>query len=300
MLVYAFTWTEFAQQLAAGILEGAIYAGLALAIVIIYRSTRVINFAQGEMATFTTFIAWSLMNHGLSFWTAFPIVLGIAFAGGVAIERIVIRPIEDAPVLTIVIVTLGLALLLNGLTSVIWGGANRQFHGPFSTRTIDVGGVPISVQDIGIVLVSIGLVVLLALFFRLTKLGLALRAAAVNPDSSRLVGIRVGWMLALGWGIAAVLGAVAGMMIAPVVFLDPNMMQTILLYAFAAAVLGGLDSPIGAVVGGILLGVTITLLGRYVGFIGSTLKLPAALLLILVLLLVRPGGLFGRVAVRRV
>jgi branched-chain amino acid transport system permease protein len=300
MPLAAFTWTEFAQQLAAGIREGAIYAGLALAIVIIYRSTRVINFAQGEMATFTTFIAWSLMNHGLSFWTAFPIVLAIAFAGGVTIERVVIRPVEDAPVLTIVIVTLGLALLLNGLMSVIWGGENRQFHGPFSTRTIDVGGVPISVQDIGIVAVSVGLVALLALFFRFTKIGLALRAAAVNPESSRLAGIRVGWMLALGWGIAAVLGAVAGMMIAPVVFLDPNMMQTILLYAFAAAVLGGLDSPLGAVVGGILLGVTITLLGRYVGFIGSTLKLPAALLLILVLLLVRPGGLFGRVAVRRV
>ena len=300
MVVAAFTWTEFAQQLAAGIREGAIYAGLALAIVIIYRSTRVINFAQGEMATFTTFIAWSLMNHGLSFWTAFPIVLAIAFTGGVAIERIVIRPVEDAPVLTIVIVTLGLALLLNGLTSVIWGGANRQFHGPFSTRTIDVAGVPVSVQDIGIVLVSIGLVALLALFFRFTKVGLALRAAAVNPDSSRLVGIRVGWMFALGWGIAAVLGAVAGMMIAPVVFLDPNMMQTILLYAFAAAVLGGLDSPIGAVVGGLLLGVTITLLGRYVGFLGSTLKLPAALMLIFIVLLVRPSGLFGRVAVRRV
>jgi len=300
VVVAAFTWTEFAQQLAAGIREGAIYAGLALAIVIIYRSTRVINFAQGEMATFTTFIAWSLMNHGLSFWTAFPIVLAIAFTGGVAIERIVIRPVEDAPVLTIVIVTLGLALLLNGLTSVIWGGANRQFHGPFSTRTIDVAGVPVSVQDIGIVLVSIGLVAVLALFFRFTKVGLALRAAAVNPDSSRLVGIRVGWTFALGWGIAAVLGAVAGMMIAPVVFLDPNMMQTILLYAFAAAVLGGLDSPLGAVVGGILLGVTITLLGRYVGFLGSTLKLPAALMLILIVLLVRPSGLFGRVAVRRV
>jgi branched-chain amino acid transport system permease protein len=299
-IVAAFTWTEFAQQLAAGIREGAIYAGLALAIVIIYRSTRVINFAQGEMATFTTFIAWSLMNHGLSFWAAFPIVLLIAFTGGVAIERTLIRPIENAPVLTIVIVTLGLALALNGLMYLIWGGATYQFKGPFSTRTIDVGGVPISVQDIGIVVVSIVLVVVLGLFFRFTKLGLALRAAAVNPESSRLVGVRVGWMLALGWGIAAVLGAVAGMMIAPVVFLDPNMMQTILLYAFAAAVLGGLDSPLGAVVGGILLGVTITLLGRYVGFIGSTLKLPAALLLILVLLLVRPGGLFGRVAVRRV
>ena len=300
MLVAMFTWTEFGQQLAAGIREGAIYAGLALALVIIYRSTRVINFAQGEMATFTTFIAWSLMNHGLTFWAAFPIVLAIAFAGGVVIETALIRPLANANVLTMVMVTLGLALLLNGLMSVIWGGGNRQFRGPFSTRTIDVGGVPISVQDIGVVVVSLALVVVLGLFFRFTKLGLALRAAALNPDSSRLVGVRVGWMLALGWGIAAVLGAVAGMMNAPIVFLDPNMMQTILLYAFAAAVLGGLDSPIGAVVGGILLGVTITMLGRYVGFIGSTLKLPASLLLILLVLLVRPGGLFGRVAVRRV
>jgi branched-chain amino acid transport system permease protein len=300
MLLAAFTWTEFAQQLAAGIREGSVYAGLALALVIIYRSTRVINFAQGEMATFSTFIAWSLMNQGLSFWAAFPIVLAIAFTGGVAVERIIIRPVENASVLTIVIITLGLALLLNGLMSMIWGGQNRQFHGPFSTRTIDLGGVPISVQDIGIVVTSLALVVLLALFFRYTKLGLALRAAAVNPESSRLVGVRVSWMLALGWGIAAVLGAAAGMMIAPVVFLDPNMMQTILLYAFAAAVLGGLDSPLGAVVGGIVLGVTITLLGRYVDFIGSTLKLPAALMLILVLLLVRPAGLFGKVAVRRV
>jgi branched-chain amino acid transport system permease protein len=252
------------------------------------------------MATFTTFIAWSLMNHGLSFWAAFPIVLAIAFAGGVAIETTIIRPVADAPMITIVIVTLGLALLLNGLMSLIWGGANRQFNSPFSTRTFDLGGVPISVQDVGIVAVSIVLVVVLGLFFRYTKLGLALRAAALNPDSSRLVGVRVSWMLALGWGIAAVLGAVAGMMIAPIVFLDPNMMQTILLYAFAAAILGGLDSPVGAVVGGLLLGVTMTLLGRYVGFVGSTLKLPTALFLILVVLLVRPAGLFGRVAVRRV
>jgi branched-chain amino acid transport system permease protein len=300
MLVATFTWTEFAQQLTSGIREGAIYASLALALVIIYRSTRVINFAQGEMATFTTFVAWSLMNRGLSFWATFPIVLAIAFAGGVTIERVLIRPVENASVVTVVILTLGLALVLNGLTFLIWGGGNRQFMGPFSTRTIDVGGVPISVQDIGIVVVSLVLVVVLALFFRFTKLGLALRASALNPDSSRLVGIRVGWMLAIGWGLAAVLGAVAGMMIAPIVFLDPNMMQTILLYAFAAAVLGGLDSPVGAVVGGLLLGVTITLLGRYVGFVDSALKLPTALFLILLVLLVRPAGLFGRVTVRRV
>jgi branched-chain amino acid transport system permease protein len=300
MLVGAFTWTEFAQQIAAGIRQGAIFAGLALALVIIYRSTRAINFAQGQMATFTTFIAWSLMNQGLSFWEAFPIVLLIAFAGGIAIERTIIRPVENQPVITVVIVTLGLAVLLTGLMSLIWGGGNRPFRGPFSTRTIDVGGVPISVQDIGIVAVSFALVALLALFFRFTKLGLGLRAAALNRDSSELVGVRVGWMLAFGWGLAAVLGAVAGMMVAPVLFLDPNMMQTILLYAFAAAVLGGLDSPLGAVVGGILLGLTITLLGRYVGFIGEALKLPTALLLILLVLLVKPNGLFGRVSERRV
>jgi branched-chain amino acid transport system permease protein len=295
-----FTWTEFGEQVVAGLASGAIYGSLALAIVIIFRSTRVVNFAQGEMATFTTFISLSLMNQGLSFWAAFPLVLAIAFLGGVVIERTVIRPVENGPVLTIVIVTLGLALLLNGLMSMIWGGATRQYDGPFSARTIDAGGVHISIQYIGIVSVSLASVVALALFFRFTKLGLGLRAAALNPSSSRLVGVRVGWMLALGWGLAAVLGAVAGMMIAPLVSLDPNMMQAILLYAFAAAVLGGLDSPTGAVVGGLLLGVTITLLERYVGFIGSTLKLPAALLLILVFLLVRPSGMFGRVAVRRV
>ena len=299
-MVSVFTWTELGEQVVAGLASGAIYGSLALAIVIIYRSTRVVNFAQGEMATFTTFISLSLMNHDLSFWAAFPLVLAIAFAGGIAIERTVIRPVENAPVLTIVIVTLGLALLLNSLMNVVWGGGSRQYEGPFSARTIDAGGVHISIQYIGIVCVSLASVIVLALFFRFTKLGLGLRAAALNPSSSRLVGVRVGWMLALGWGLAAVLGAVAGMMIAPLVSLDPNMMQAILLYAFAAAVLGGLDSPAGAVVGGLLLGVTITLLERYVGFIGSTLKLPAALLLILLFLLVRPAGLFGRVAVRRV
>jgi branched-chain amino acid transport system permease protein len=296
----AFTWSEFAEQVAAGLASGAVYASLALALVLIYRSTGAINFAQGEMATFTTFIAWSLMNHGLGFWAAFPIVLAIAFAGGVAIERTLIRPFERAPVLTIVIVTLGLALLLNGVMSQIWGGGDRTFNGGFSTRTVKFAGAHISIQYIGMVGVLVALVVLLTLFFRFTKLGLAMRASALNPDSSRLVGVRVGWMLALGWGLAAAVGAIAGMMIAPIESLGPNMMQVILLYAFAAAVLGGLDSPVGAVVGGLVLGLVITLLGRYVDYIGQTLKLPVALLLILALLIVRPGGLFGRVAARRV
>jgi branched-chain amino acid transport system permease protein len=296
----AFTWTELSEQVVAGLGDGAVYASLALALVLIYRTTRVINFAQGEMATFTTFVAWSLMNHGLSFWSAFPIVLAIAFAGGVAIERVLIRPVENAPIITVVILTLGLALLLNGLMGVVWGGGDRNFQGGFSNRTFQVAGAHISYQYVGIVGVLVILLVLLGAFFRFTKLGLALRAAALNPDSSRLVGVRVGWMLALGWGCAAVVGAIAGMMVAPIQFLGPNMMQAVLLYAFAAAVLGGLDSPVGAVVGGLLLGLTIDLLGRYVSYIDSTLKLPAALVLILAVLLVRPTGLFGRAAARRV
>jgi branched-chain amino acid transport system permease protein len=300
LIVSAFTWSEFAEQVTAGLASGAVYAGLALALVLIYRTTGAINFAQGEMATFTTFIAWSLMNHGLTFWAAFPIVLAIAFVGGIAVERTLIRPFERAAVVTTAIVTLGLALVLNGLMSVIWGGADRTFDGGFSTRTVKVAGAHISIQYIGMLAMLIALVVLLALFFRFTKLGLALRAAALNADSSRLVGVRVGWMFALGWALAAVVGAIAGLLIAPIESLGPNMMQVILLYAFAAAVLGGLDSPAGAVVGGLLLGLTITLLGRYVGYIGQTLKLPVALLLILALLVVRPGGLFGRVAARRV
>jgi branched-chain amino acid transport system permease protein len=288
------------QQVVAGLASGGIYASLALALVLIYRTTRVINFAQGEMAMFTTFVAWTLMDHGLAFWPAFVLTLAIAFVGGVAIERIVIRPVEGAPVLTVVIVTIGLALLFSGLASALWGSDVKSFRSAFSTRAIDVGGVAVSVQDIGVIVVSIVIVLVLWLFFRFTKLGLALRAAAVNPDESRLVGIRVGWMLALGWGLAAVLGAVAGMLVAPTVFLEPNMMRAILLYAFAAAVLGGMDSPVGAVIGGLAFGVIQNLVETYIEEVGATLRLPVALALLLLVLLVRPQGLFGRAAVRRV
>jgi branched-chain amino acid transport system permease protein len=292
--------SQFFQQVVSGLASGGIFASLALALVLIYRATRAINFAQGEMATVSTFVAWSLVHHGMPFWGAFFLTLALSFVGGVALERVVIRPVENAPVLTVVIVTLGLAVLLNGFTSVEWGSEVKKFPSPFPTRPIHVGGVAFSIQDLGVIGVSIALVLALGAFFRFTKLGLALRAAALNPEASRLVGIRVSWMLALGWGLAAVLGAVSGMMIAPVVFLDPNMMQTVLLYALAAAILGGMDSPLGAVVGGLALGVILNLTGAYVDFIGGTLRLPVALAVILLVLLVRPSGLFGRAAVRKV
>lgn len=290
----------FLQQVSSGLASGAIYASLALALVLIYRATDVVNFAQGEMATFTTYIAWSLMHNGLSYWPAFALTLLIAFAGGVGVERVLIRPVEHRAEITIVIVTIGLLIGLNGLTGWIWGADVKAFDSPFPNRTFDLGGVAISIQDVGTLGVCLVTVLLLWAFFRYTTLGLAMRAVAINSQASRLVGVRVGWMLALGWGFAAVLGAVAGMMAAPTVFLDPSMMLVILIYAFAAAVLGGIDSPVGAVVGGLSLGVIVNLLGAYVDFIGSELKLPTALAILLLVLLVRPSGLFGHVVVRRV
>ncbi len=300
MIVADFSWADFGQQVTSGLASGAIFASVALALVLIYRATDVVNFAQGEMATFTTFIAWSLMNRGLSYWPAFVLTLGIAFVGGVGVERVFIRPVERRPELVIVIVTIGLLIALNGLTGWIWGPEVKAFDSPFPNRTIDVAGVAVSIQDIGTFCVCLATVLLVWLFFRFTTVGLAMRAVAVNPDASRLMGVRVSWMLALGWGLAAVLGAVAGMMAAPTVFLDPDMMLVILIYAFAAAVLGGIDSPVGAVVGGLILGVVVNLLGRYVGFVGQQLRLPSALGLLLLVLLVRPQGLFGHVRVRRV
>ena len=293
---------QFLQQVVAGLADGAIYASLALALVLIYRATHLINFAQGEMGMFTTYIAWALVNHhGFSFWPAFLVTIGIAFAGGAAVQQVVIRPLQRAPELTVVMATIALLVVFNGLASWIWGPDEKIFLGPFPNTAWDVGGVQISKQDVGVIGIVIGCVVLLALFFRYTKLGLALRASAVNPDASRLLGVRVDAMLAVGWGLAAVLSAVSGMLAAPSLFvITPTFMQAILIYAFAAAVLGGIDSPVGAVVGGLALGVTVNLLGTYVDAIGATLQLPVALAILLLVLVVRPGGLLGRAVVRRV
>ncbi len=292
---------DFFQQVVAGVASGGIFGSLALALVLIHRATGVINFAQGEMATFSTYILWTLTaNHGLGYWPAFVAMLLVSFVGGAAIHQGVIRPVERGSVLRVVIVTIGLLLLLNGAMAWIWTGEVRSVESPFPTRTIDIGGVAISLQDIGTIAVCLGAVLVLWVFFRFTKVGLAMRAAAVNPAEARLVGVPVTRMLALGWGLAAMLGGIAGALAAPSLFLDPSLMQPILIYAFAAAVLGGIDSPAGAVVGGILLGVLLNLTGAYIDFVGSDLRLPLALLVILVVLLVKPTGLFGHAVVRKV
>ena len=288
------------QQIVSGLATGSIYAALALALVMIYEATEVVNFAQGEMAMFATYVCWALLSAGLPYWGAFCATLAIAFAGGLLIERIVIRPVENAPVLTIVIVTIGLLVIFNSLAGWIFSYVQKPFPSPFPKAPVRVGDIVIGAHDLGQIGVTLVVLACIFLFFRFTPLGLAMRAAAQNPVSSRLVGIRVGWMLALGWGLAAAFGAVAGMMIAPIVFLEPNMMGGILIYAFAAATVGGFTSPLGAVVGGFLVGVTENLVGTYVSFIGTELKLTVALAMIIIVLLVKPSGLFGRSTVRRV
>jgi branched-chain amino acid transport system permease protein len=291
---------DLAQQIVNGLATGSVFASMALALVLIYRSMGVINFAQGELAMFSTYIAWQLVQMGVPMWGAFALTIVVAFAGGVLIERIVIRPVERANQLTLVIVTLGLFTLINGLAGWFWGYVVKPFPTPFPTTPLQIAGVGFSAQDVGVIVVSLFTLGLISLFFQKTKLGLAMRAAALYPEQCRVLGIRVGWMLALGWGLAAVVGAISGIMIAPVVFLDPNMMQSVIVYAFAAAVLGGIESPIGAVVGGLILGVVLNLLGTYVEAIGNELRLAAALAIIVAVLVIKPSGLFGRAAVQRV
>jgi branched-chain amino acid transport system permease protein len=286
----------FWHQVLSGIASGGIYASLALALVMIYQATHHVNFAQGEMATLSTFIAYSLVTAGVPYWAAFAATVLLSFAMGVLIERVLLRPLADAPALTLVGVFIGLLLVINALCGWIWDYSIKQFPSPFGDRPL-LGGL-VSSHELGSTAVTLGMLLLVYLFFRHTRLGLAMRAVAYNPASARLVGIRVGWMLALGWGLAAAIGAVAGMMIAPVVFLDPNMMAGILLYAFAGALLGGLDSPLGAVLGGFLVGVIETLGGAYL--VGTELRLTLALAIIAGVLVLKPAGLLGRAVASRV
>jgi branched-chain amino acid transport system permease protein len=287
----------FIHQLLAGIATGGIYASLALALVMIYQATHLVNFAQGELAMFSTYIAWSLINAGVPYWGAFFLTVGIAFVLGVLIERIIVRPVEQAPVLAVVVVFIALLVILNSIAGWIFTYTIKTFPSPFPSEP-PFGGHLVSSHELGAVGVTLVVLALIYGFFRFTPLGLAMRAASQNPESSRLVGIRVGWMLALGWGLAAAIGAVAGMMVAPIVFLDPNMMTGILLYAFAAALVGGIDNPGGAVLGGFLVGVLENVLGAFV--IGNELKLSVALVLIIGVLVIRPSGLFGKIHVTRV
>jgi branched-chain amino acid transport system permease protein len=287
------------QVIIDGWATGSLYGALALAVVLIYRSTGIVNFAQGEMAMFSTFVAWGLLEAGLPLGLALLGALALSFVGGMLIERVIIRPVEGGEVLTLVIVTLGLFILINSGAGWIWGFGNRAFPSVFPDDAVELAGVGVAVESLGIVAVLIAVVGILFAVTQRTKVGLAMRAVAMNPDSSRLVGISVGRTLMIGWGIAALVGALAGALIAPRLFLDVNFMGSVLIYSFAAATLGGFDSLLGAVIGGWIIGIAENLAGTYVDFIGADLKILVPLVVILAVLLFRPTGLFGSAEVAR-
>ena len=287
----------FIHQILSGIATGGIYASVALALVMIYQATHHINFAQGEMATFSTYIALTLIQAGLSYWVAFVLTFIISFVLGVLVERIFMRPMARAPELSSVGVFVGLLLIFSSISGWIFGYTIKTFPTPFDTGKPMLGGF-LSGHELGSTVVTLAVLLSVYMFFRFTRLGLAMRAAAYNPVSSRLVGVRVSWMLALGWGLAAGIGAIAGCMVAPIVFLDPNMMAGILLYAFAGALLGGITNPLGAVLGGFAVGVIENIGGAYI--VGTELKLTMALVIIVAVLVVKPSGLLGRTVQSRV
>ncbi|MGF6674466.1 branched-chain amino acid ABC transporter permease [Paraburkholderia tuberum] len=287
----------FGQQLLAGVGTGSIYAIVALALAVIYQATHHVNFAQGEMAMFSTYLAWVLLQAGVPYWAAFFVTVAASFVMGAVLELAVIRPLRDAPDLSMVVVFIGLLVTFHGMAGWLFGYDSHDFPSPFANLP---WGFPqlLSAHQAGSIALTFFLVALLFVFFYRTSLGLKMRAVAQNRVSSQLVGISVGKMLMLGWGLAGAIGAVSGLLVAPMVFLDPSMMMGAVLYAFAGALLGGIGNPAGAVVGGFLVGIAENLLGTYV--VGTDLKLSIALLLIVVVLIFAPDGLFGRRVVTRV
>jgi branched-chain amino acid transport system permease protein len=282
-----------------GLTIGFVYAALALSLVLIWRSTRVVNFAQGAMAMFTTYIAVSVVDRGESYWVALAVALAAGFLIGGVTERVLVRRVETGPPLNAVILTLGVFIFLEALAPMIWGGRTRSFPAHFSIVGLKTGSTRIALSPFDIftltavVLIMVGLIAL----FQGTNLGLRMRAAAFAPEVSRLLGIGVGRLLTLGWALAALVGALSGVLIAPVVLLSPSFMDAVLVFGFTASILGGLDSPVGAVVGGVGLGLALSYIG---GYLSPDLETVGALVILIGVLMVRPEGLFASAQQRKV
>jgi branched-chain amino acid transport system permease protein len=291
--------TKFIDLTLNGISTGAIYAAVALALCLIWRATRIVNFAQGAMLMITTYIASAVINSTGSYVVGFIVALASGFALGALVERVLIRRVENGPPLNAVIVALGLYTFLVALAGMIWGATPRSFPAAFSLRGYRIGGTTVlfAPNDTFIVLVVVAVALGLATLFKATTLGLQMRAAAFKPEVAQLLGVRVGRMFTFGWALAALTGAIAGVLVAPSVFLGPNNFDPILISGFVAAVLGGLDSPPGAVIGGLLLGLALSYVS---GYEGSALVPLAALVILVLVLMIKPTGLFAASSERRV
>jgi branched-chain amino acid transport system permease protein len=290
---------QFRELTLGGISVGMIYAAIALSLVLIWRATRILNYAQGGMAMFTTYIALLVINHTGSYWAGFAVALAAGLLLGGVIERLVIRPVENKPPLNAIIITIGLLVFLEGLAGILYGGQFRSFPAAFSINGLHIGSAAlgISANDVFVAVAVLAAALLLAAGFRYTSAGLQLRAAAFSPPVARLLGVRVGRMLTLGWALAGLIGALAGVLVSPSTFLYPNSMDSIFVLGFTAAVIGGLDSPAGAVAGGLILGVALSYVG---GYLGSDLVPLFGLAALAVVLMVRPSGLFSPAATRQV
>jgi len=283
----------------SGIAFGMVYAAIALSLVLIWRGTRILNFSQGGMAMFTSYIALIVINHTGNYWVGFVVALACGLALGAVVERLFVRPVENKPPLNAVIVTIGVLVVLEGLAGIIYGGQFRSFPPAFSVSGLKVGSTNLGVSrnDVFIAVAVLVVSLLLALMFRYTTLGLRLRATAFNANVARLLGVRIGRVLTLGWALAGLIGALAGVLVTPSTFLFPNSMDQIFVFGFTAAVIGGLDSPVGAIVGGLILGLALSYVGGYLG--GDLIALGSLAALALVLM-IRPAGLFSTTSVRRV
>jgi branched-chain amino acid transport system permease protein len=290
---------EFVQFTLGGISFGMVYAAIALSLVLIWRGTRILNYSQGAMAMFTTYIAFTVIGHTGSYWAGFVVALAAGLVLGAVIERTVIRPVENKPPLNAVVITIGLLVFLEGLAGIIYGGQYRSFPAAFSITGLHAGSLALGISrnDVFVAAAVLGAALGLAALFRYTSVGLRLRAAAFNAYAARLLGVRVGRMLTLGWALAGLIGALAGVLVSPDTFLYPASMDSIFVLGFTAAVIGGLDSPLGAVVGGLILGVTLNYVG---GYLGSNLVPIFGLAALIVILMIRPTGLFAASTGRRV
>jgi branched-chain amino acid transport system permease protein len=290
---------EFLEFTLGGVSQGMVYAAIALSLVLIWRGTRVLNYSQGGMAMFTTYVALIVINQTHNYWLGFIVALAAGLALGAVLEITVVRPVERKPPLNAVIVTIGLLIFLEGLAGMIYGGSFRSFPPAFSIRGLSAGHLALGLSRYGLFTIAAVVVAaaVLGAVFRYTAVGLRLRATAFNPDVARLLGVRTGRVLTLGWGLAGVFGALAGVLVSPTTFLYPNSMDLIFVLGFTAAVIGGLESPLGAIIGGLVLGI---LLNYVSGYVSSALVDPAGLVILVGVLMLRPSGLFSTSTVRRV
>jgi branched-chain amino acid transport system permease protein len=285
---------ELLQQILDGISSGLVYGMLALALCVVFQGTGMLNFAQGEMATFSAYIMLVLLQAGLGFWPALPLAIAISAAGGALIEHVIVRRLEGSGELPLLTLSVALLLALNAAMAIVWTTDPRTFPSPFGDGLVEFAGLRLTVQQVGSLVTLLAVLLATSLLFNRTGVGLRLRAVAQNPTSATLLGQHQGLWLMVGWAVAAAVGAFAAVVAAPVLTLSPGMMAFPLLLALAAATLGGVSSRVGAIVGGLLIGITNNLASRYAPGLNGDLAIVVPLALTALVVAIKPAGLFGK------